>query len=357
MNKREREAIAQLLEALTSWQDPEQGFQQTARALGSLVDTPFPAIFALPEGFPGPIETINNKQPDMAASEVSAYIHLYPAGPFLAQNLEPMKLCAITPIEVIGRRQWEETEYYHDFLRHYGRKDQVLTFLRNSHGETRWMLTFCHNKKNAFPAPIVKLLDLLAPRLGRAFENLAGWKARWNDYQALTACIEEPVAAISFSGKNRVPKLAAVSGGAAKILCLGETTLSRNIHLQEFFRNCVRAQGPDAGTVLWTARDGSTFRLWSVQNSNRETLLVRFEPLNNLPNSNENDFLRGKKRGLTTREAGVFVLMARGLGNKEIARDLKVSEFTARAHVRNIFSKLKVSNRVEAVNAVRNGLE
>jgi DNA-binding NarL/FixJ family response regulator len=41
--------------------------------------------------------------------------------------------------------------------------------------------------------------------------------------------------------------------------------------------------------------------------------------------------------------------MVEGLTNPEIAQRLMVSVSTARAHVSNIFSKLGVSNRAEAV--------
>jgi NarL family two-component system response regulator LiaR len=52
---------------------------------------------------------------------------------------------------------------------------------------------------------------------------------------------------------------------------------------------------------------------------------------------------------LTPREREVLALMVEGLTNPEIATRLMVSVSTARAHVSNIFSKLGVSNRAEAV--------
>jgi NarL family two-component system response regulator LiaR len=60
---------------------------------------------------------------------------------------------------------------------------------------------------------------------------------------------------------------------------------------------------------------------------------------------------RGPRPGddLTPREREVLGLMVEGLTNPEIAQRLMVSVSTARAHVSNIFSKLGVSNRAEAV--------
>jgi DNA-binding NarL/FixJ family response regulator len=45
--------------------------------------------------------------------------------------------------------------------------------------------------------------------------------------------------------------------------------------------------------------------------------------------------------------------MARGLSNGEIARKLFVSPKTVRNHASNVFTKLQVSDRVEAVLRAR----
>jgi len=52
---------------------------------------------------------------------------------------------------------------------------------------------------------------------------------------------------------------------------------------------------------------------------------------------------------LSEREREVLQLLVAGLSNPEIAERLCVSRSTAKAHVSNIFSKLGVSNRAEAV--------
>ena len=60
---------------------------------------------------------------------------------------------------------------------------------------------------------------------------------------------------------------------------------------------------------------------------------------------------------LTTRETEVLHLMARGMRNKEIAADLKISDETVQGHVKNILAKLSVHDRTEAVAvAVRRGI-
>jgi LuxR family maltose regulon positive regulatory protein len=52
---------------------------------------------------------------------------------------------------------------------------------------------------------------------------------------------------------------------------------------------------------------------------------------------------------LTPRELDVLALLARGLTNKEIAKQLVISHGTVRQHVYNLFQKLHVNNRLQAV--------
>ena len=52
--------------------------------------------------------------------------------------------------------------------------------------------------------------------------------------------------------------------------------------------------------------------------------------------------------GLTQRQIGVLKLVIQGKTNKEIARQLSISETTVRAHVTAIFKALNVTNRTQA---------
>ncbi len=53
--------------------------------------------------------------------------------------------------------------------------------------------------------------------------------------------------------------------------------------------------------------------------------------------------------GLTERELGILRLVGKGLSNKQIGKELYISDRTVQAHLSNIFSKLGVSSRTEAV--------
>jgi DNA-binding NarL/FixJ family response regulator len=64
-----------------------------------------------------------------------------------------------------------------------------------------------------------------------------------------------------------------------------------------------------------------------------------------------------KPDALTERETEVLKLIARGMANKQIARELYIGEKTVKTHVSNILSKLGVNSRTQAaLHAARTGL-
>jgi DNA-binding NarL/FixJ family response regulator len=59
---------------------------------------------------------------------------------------------------------------------------------------------------------------------------------------------------------------------------------------------------------------------------------------------------------LTEREREILGLLARGIRNEDIAKQLYISPQTVQTHVRNILGKLRVHSKLEAVSfAVKHG--
>jgi DNA-binding NarL/FixJ family response regulator len=56
-------------------------------------------------------------------------------------------------------------------------------------------------------------------------------------------------------------------------------------------------------------------------------------------------------RSLTSRELEVLRLVAKGMGNKEVASVLNIAEVTVKLHVSHVFDKLDVKDRTEAATA------
>jgi DNA-binding NarL/FixJ family response regulator len=64
-----------------------------------------------------------------------------------------------------------------------------------------------------------------------------------------------------------------------------------------------------------------------------------------------------KAAGLTDRETAILTALARGLSNDDIAKELWVTQQTVKFHLTNIYRKLGVKNRTEAVRlAYQRGL-
>jgi ATP/maltotriose-dependent transcriptional regulator MalT len=57
----------------------------------------------------------------------------------------------------------------------------------------------------------------------------------------------------------------------------------------------------------------------------------------------------GHESALSDRELEVLVLVARGFSNRQVARDLHLSEATVKRHLANIYEKIGVGSRSDAV--------
>lgn len=94
--------------------------------------------------------------------------------------------------------------------------------------------------------------------------------------------------------------------------------------------------------------------------------LVVLHPTQSLTPVNTHGFPRSRARSreleefaeaLTPRESEVLQMLASGLGNKEIAAKLSISEHTVKFHVASILGKLGATSRTEAVSlGIRRGL-
>jgi DNA-binding CsgD family transcriptional regulator len=65
------------------------------------------------------------------------------------------------------------------------------------------------------------------------------------------------------------------------------------------------------------------------------------------------DAARPDAPSLSVREREVLRLLAQGLSNKELARALSVSENTVKTHLANLYAKLGVGRRTEALAIAR----
>jgi DNA-binding NarL/FixJ family response regulator len=116
---------------------------------------------------------------------------------------------------------------------------------------------------------------------------------------------------------------------------------------------------------------GASIRAWLPINSSPSQLGAAIVAAANellvLTGRQASDWLGGSRsrhaddgfevEALTPRELQVLRMLADGLGNKEIAGQLNISDHTAKFHVAQILAKLRASSRTEAVAiGMRRGL-
>lgn len=168
----------------------------------------------------------------------------------------------------------------------------------------------------------VVLLDLLMPGFAN-FEGLAGLV---RDFPVV------PVVVLSGSGQSRY-QVEAVRRGARGYIVKNQPL-------------SVLAQ------IVQIVRDGGTYVSTSVLDSAPQLAEAPGEPPAPLPapaaqpaNAEES---ANRLSRLTDREVQILSCLARGASNKQIARDLGITDTTVKVHLRMIFKKLGVSNRTQA---------
>lgn len=82
-------------------------------------------------------------------------------------------------------------------------------------------------------------------------------------------------------------------------------------------------------------------------------LLARMEAvLRRLSKQTKMNAKKSLSKSLTSKEKEVIKLASEGNSNREIADKLYIKEVTVKTHLNNIFKKLKVTNRMQAVIAI-----
>ena len=133
----------------------------------------------------------------------------------------------------------------------------------------------------------------------------------------------------------------------------------------------IRKEFPDARVIVLTTFDMDEDIFRAIQ-SGAKSYLLKDTPVDELaamiravhagketlPNKvAERLAARRQRADLSPRELEVLRLLTKGRSNKEMAASLFVSEDTVKAHLKTLFSKLKVKDRTEAaISAIRQGI-
>ncbi len=359
MDKVEQEGCARLFSALSQLDDPQKGYDEVLSAICQIAGTTNGGLWGVPQNFlvAPHLADVSYIKPDDGCHEIHSYLPQYPAFEYMVSNWA--KFNVFKPIDVIGWNAWTNSGFYQDYLRRYDRKDNIVGVMRDSKGAPRWFFSTCHTGRNAIKPGSAKLLAEWTPLIARGLENLERFRERLGRLESLELIAQNTDSALvvlKLGARGARPSLTCASAPAARILALESCAVEKNLELQQLLRLSTHARGPSNSYIEWTSRAGQKYSLVAVAGGPAAppgTLLVRMLPIAPA-HSIASDRDAALRSGLSNREADIFALLAKGLGNREIGHELHISPNTARTHIENVYEKLGVSNRIEAVNKVRN---
>jgi DNA-binding NarL/FixJ family response regulator len=146
------------------------------------------------------------------------------------------------------------------------------------------------------------------------------------------------------------------------------TQLDMQIKTAKEILSGIRSASPDSRIVVLTMFDNLHYvqalaklgvNAYLHKSSSSEELLATIDTLSRDPGggnvviSMPRAFLEGMEEGpmgmLSERETEVLVLAARGLSNRQASAELRISEATVKRHLANVYAKMAVGSRSEAV--------
>lgn len=360
MEKREQLILGRIFESFTQFEDIHAVQKQLVNSICELVEADAVRLFDCNIG-PTRSAVATSANPTLTAQLDTQFDANFWIDPLREQMFSEGQTLISVP-EFTGAQAWTQSALYRTVLNPLGLHDAVLLFLRapNSNTEppvaTRWCVWLGHSRRNGFTRRRLKVLESIAPQLYAGLNNLSAWHERWKRAQAIESMLhftDDLLVCVSLTGE--VPRLIAATRAAQLALGLDPGTAHYNLRVQEFLELAAQAHPATLQPPAWRAPDGRSYRLSAMpapaQGEGR-LRLIRLEAAG-FPVPATDDLHAARVAGLSAREAAVFARMSRGLGNREIASALGISIDTVRAHLRNIFAKLEVCSRVEAVNAVR----
>ncbi len=154
-----------------------------------------------------------------------------------------------------------------------------------------------------------------------------------------------------------MPELDGISA-IRQISALKQTT--RVIALTSFVEDDKVIPAIQAGAVSFLLKDVSPTELMeAIRAANRGEARLHPDVIRKLMNqvAAQSVSNRTLSSELTERESDVLALVAQGLSNREIAKNLVISEKTVKTHISNLLSKLRQEDRTRlAIYAIKNGL-
>jgi DNA-binding NarL/FixJ family response regulator len=146
------------------------------------------------------------------------------------------------------------------------------------------------------------------------------------------------------------------------------TQIDADLHRAKEFLSRIRSLSPNSRIIVLTMLDNPHYlqalsklgiHAYVHKSSSSEELIATISALSgdregknvvvSMPRGLLERLGEGPVGALSERETEIVVLAARGLSNFQIAKELRLSEATVKRHLANIYAKIGVSSRSEAV--------
>ena len=353
MTRRERDAIARMLESFARFCEPKESLTNIIQATVDLTEANASHVADVSETF------ASGRLVDISAGldcDLDRFEKLHKDVIFtnpVVPLLEKSPASVIANSELAGNRAWETSSYLNDFLRGCGVEDATLILPKIDGKLTRYGMGIGHRKGRPVKKRIRKILEWLEPAICQGFVNIDKWRTLARDRELLRRTFESLDEALVLIVARRVHS---ITPRAERLLGIGTVAASRDGQLSNFAELVHRTRGAGKFSGSFTGRDGRILNLELIDVADPQKgsgTLIRIRDRHAPADAHSMNKECALQLGLTQRQSEVIDLLAVGRGDKEIAYALGMSHSTARVHVREIYARLKVTNRVEAVNVLR----
>lgn len=367
MKKIEQALFHRIFETITRFQDLDSALRELLACLTECAGAQAGVLVRLSKNDKGQINpgsTYNHARDGKSGSELQSRFESSFFTDALKGKLASSARHSFLLSSFLGESAWRSSDVRLKIFQPQGAADAVVLLLRDPSRNTLWLACLTLKRRSDLQKDNLRLLESAIPQLCAGLENLVAWNERWKRAQAvetLLAYTNDLLVCISQSQLGE-PRLVAATRAAQEVLGLRADVSPASERLREFMDLALSTRNATQNGPRWLSPNGQVYRL------TRETApearggglsLIRLSPAMEVVQepSRADDLRAAHNSGLSMRESAVFAHMARGLGNREIAEALSISIDTVRAHLRNVFAKLNVSSRVEAINAVRRGID
>lgn len=352
MNRLELQCLSQLIEAFTKLQHPDSALKEIVCSLTRLVQARVGHIVDVKRtletstlhdiSFGTDIDT-----KDFAVTNA----RLFSQNPVLP-ILPKVSITAFAQVDVVGSFEWKKSEYYNEFMRPFDLNDAFIVFPRRRQRTARYGLGFGHSAGNGFGKTGLRRAQEIETILWHGFECLEKWRAIASDVSLLRLGVEHSTGPLLVIRGRRI---VACSRPAEELLGINSVAGSRNIVIQDIVDAVVSAR--QHGALSATISRGPGRELHLEMRDVLDAVYGRGTIVHvSVPSERSKSgdiYASAVELGLTSTQAAVLTALANGLCVPKIGRMMGARPNTVRVHIQRIYSRLNVSNRIEAVNCLR----